>query len=100
MSTVDDLKVKEKSLLQQLTNTRDSIKSILTKEFQESHDLFIGEKIKFTSYNTNHVGVISGIQYSGYNPNYFTVQLLKKDGNLGLRFVILWNSDLKSVVKC
>lgn len=92
------LKSEENLIRQRLASNLTKQAEIASWLFQNKHDLWVGNKVKFNNGLTPYYGVIHLILTPLISPK-FEVLLLKRDGTLGKRTFVLFDHNLKTVEK-
>ena len=94
---LEQLKQEEENLLNLLSENRSKQKELNRIEYVKKWGVDIGDTVEWLDGKTIRTGVISKIEYSGVNPNYYWASLFNSDGKVGKREMRIWSWNLKEI---
>lgn len=95
--TIEQLKQQEKELNNLLSENRSKQRDLNKIAFVEKHGIDVGDTVEWINGSTPQKGIISKIEFSGVNANYYKAVLFNADGKVGKRKIRMLSYLIKSL---
>jgi hypothetical protein len=94
---IEQLKQEENKLVDLLTENRNKQRELNKIAFIEKYGVNIGDTIEWMDGRTPRKGVVTEIEFSGVDANYYKALLFNADGKIGKRESRIWYSSFNSI---
>lgn len=94
---LQELKIQEEELIEQLSDNRTKQREINRDSFFQKHGIKFGDTIEYMSGKVKVVGVVHRLEYNACEVNHCYILKHNSDGNAGKLEKRIWMDEMKTV---